>query len=82
MAEPDDLDLNKLCEEAEVTQRTVRYYVQQGLLPSPIQAGPATRYGQRHLDREFSKRVFLLGDLLFDLRDPSFDPLALVLRKR
>jgi len=51
MAEPDDLDLNKLCEEAEVTQRTVRYYVQQGLLPSPIQAGPATRYGQRHLDR-------------------------------
>lgn len=34
-----------------MTVRTVRYYVQQGLLPSPVAAGPATRYGPGHLDR-------------------------------
>ena len=34
-----------------VTPRTVRYYVAQGLLPSPEQAGPSTRYGEGHLAR-------------------------------
>ena len=51
MAEPEALELGELCEKAEVTQRTVRYYIQQGLLPAPVQAGPATRYGKGHLDR-------------------------------
>jgi len=44
-------DLQELCTEAGVTTRTVRYYIQQGLLPAPEQQGPATRYGQSHLDR-------------------------------
>ena len=43
-------DLNDLCEQADVTQRTVRYYVQQGLLPSPG-LGPGARYGSGHLAR-------------------------------
>lgn len=34
-----------------VTPRTVRYYVAQGLLPSPGSLGPATRYGEAHLAR-------------------------------
>src|SRR4051794_22811328 len=49
---PDDpytlADLSRL---ADVTPRTVRYYIAQGLLPSPDVAGPATRYGEAHLAR-------------------------------
>jgi DNA-binding transcriptional MerR regulator len=44
-------DLQELCAEAGVTPRTVRYYIQQGLLPAPEPQGPSTRYGQGHLDR-------------------------------
>lgn len=44
-------DLQELCAEAGVTPRTVRYYIQQGLLPAPEPQGPATRYGEGHLDR-------------------------------
>src|SRR5687768_13506854 len=44
-------DLQELCAEAGVTPRTVRYYIQQGLLPAPDAQGPSTRYGRGHLDR-------------------------------
>jgi DNA-binding transcriptional MerR regulator len=42
--------LTELSEAAGVTPRTVRYYVSQGLLPSPGH-GPGARYGEDHLDR-------------------------------
>ena len=48
---PDDLDLSQLASAAGVTPRTVRYYVQQGLLPSPGTRGPGTRYDRSLLDR-------------------------------
>jgi DNA-binding transcriptional MerR regulator len=49
---PDDpYSLADLARLADVTPRTVRYYVAQGLLPSPEAAGPATRYGEVHLAR-------------------------------
>ena len=49
---PDDpYSLNDLARLADVTPRTVRYYVALGLLPSPEAAGPATRYGEGHLAR-------------------------------
>lgn len=49
---PDDpYSLSDLARLADVTPRTVRYYVAQGLLPSPEAAGPATRYGDGHLLR-------------------------------
>jgi DNA-binding transcriptional MerR regulator len=49
---PDDpYSLADLARLAGVTPRTVRYYVAQGLLPSPDAAGPATRYGEGHLTR-------------------------------
>jgi DNA-binding transcriptional MerR regulator len=44
-------DLQELADQAAVTTRTIRYYIQQGLLPAPGAQGPATRYGQEHLDR-------------------------------
>jgi DNA-binding transcriptional MerR regulator len=43
--------LTDLASLVDVTPRTVRYYVAQGLLPSPDAAGPATRYGEGHLAR-------------------------------
>jgi DNA-binding transcriptional MerR regulator len=43
-------DLSDLCRRGGVTTRTVRYYVQQGLLPSPG-LGAGARYGQGHLAR-------------------------------
>jgi DNA-binding transcriptional MerR regulator len=43
-------DLNDLCQESGVTARTVRYYVQQGLLRSPG-LGAGARYGDGHLAR-------------------------------
>ena len=49
---PDDpYSLADLARLADVTPRTVRYYVAQGLLPSPDAAGPSTRYGEGHLGR-------------------------------
>ena len=50
-ATPEDFDIKQLADRAGVTVRTIRYYVQQGLLPSPDSHGPATRYGAAHLDR-------------------------------
>src|SRR5262249_38495348 len=44
------LDLNDLCEQADVTARTVRSYTQRGLLPSPG-LGSGARYGSAHLTR-------------------------------
>lgn len=43
-------DLSDLCQLGGVTARTVRYYVQQGLLPSPG-LGAGARYGEGHLAR-------------------------------
>ena len=51
LPEDDTLDLIALADAAGVTPRTVRYYVQQGLLPSPNKRGPGTRYGQPLLER-------------------------------
>ena len=46
-----DYSLADLARMADVTPRTIRYYVAQGLLPSPDAAGPATRYSDEHLAR-------------------------------
>ena len=44
-------DLGELGDRAGVTPRTIRYYIQQGLLRSPGMTGPGAKYGQGHLDR-------------------------------
>lgn len=53
MQPPNDTtyDLAELSDLADVTPRTVRYYIQQGLLPSPGARGPGARYDRAHLDR-------------------------------
>lgn len=49
--------LAELAAEAGVTPRTVRYYVQRGLLPAPPFKGPDTVYGEEHLRRLKAIRV-------------------------
>lgn len=43
--------LNELTEATGVTNRTVRYYVSEGLLPPPVAAGPRSYYTESHLQR-------------------------------
>jgi DNA-binding transcriptional MerR regulator len=43
--------LDELAREADVTQRTIRYYIAEGLLPPPDSAGRNARYTSEHLDR-------------------------------
>jgi DNA-binding transcriptional MerR regulator len=44
-------DLPDLADRAGVSIRTVRYYIQQGLLPKPEARGPGAHYKEEHLDR-------------------------------
>jgi DNA-binding transcriptional MerR regulator len=48
---PGAMTLGELTEEADVSVRTVRYYIAEGLLPPPEGAGPASAYTPGHLDR-------------------------------
>lgn len=48
---PTEWKLTELAKEAGVSPRTVRYYVQRGLLPAPPFKGPDTVYGEEHLLR-------------------------------
>jgi DNA-binding transcriptional MerR regulator len=53
-ATPDDAptySLDELSSDADVTPRTIRYYIAEGLLPPPDSAGRHARYTQEHLDR-------------------------------
>ena len=43
--------IGDLAELAGVSRRTVRYYVQEGLLPAPLGVGRGNHYGPEHLDR-------------------------------
>jgi len=43
--------LTELADLAGVTPRTVRYYMSQGLLPSPGTSGPGAKYDDAHLER-------------------------------
>ena len=49
--------LSELAAAVGVTPRTVRYYVQRGLLPAPPFKGPDTVYGEEHLLRLQAIRV-------------------------
>ncbi len=46
-----EYSLQDLADLADVTPRTIRFYVAQGILPSPGRVGPGTTYGPGHLAR-------------------------------
>ena len=43
--------INQLAELGNVTRRTVRYYIQRGLLDAPIGSGRGSYYNETHLAR-------------------------------
>jgi len=43
--------IDELADLGGVSRRTVRYYVQEGLLPAPLGVGRGRHYDQAHLDR-------------------------------
>jgi DNA-binding transcriptional MerR regulator len=51
LAGAERLTLGELTAAADVSVRTVRYYIAEGLLPPPEGSGPASAYTQGHLDR-------------------------------
>lgn len=55
--------ISELAEKADVSVRTIRYYIEEGLLPQPELKGPQTEYGSDYLVRlkliQELKRAFL-----------------------
>ena len=51
MADDPRYAIQDLADLADVSRRTVRYYVQEGLIPAPLGVGRGPHYGQAHLDR-------------------------------
>jgi DNA-binding transcriptional MerR regulator len=47
--EPGTYGVEELAERAGVSRRTVRYYVQRGLLPAPLGLGRGNHYTEAHL---------------------------------
>ncbi len=47
----DSLTLSELSDLAETTPRTIRYYIKEGLLPSPGTRGPGAHYDVGYVDR-------------------------------
>jgi DNA-binding transcriptional MerR regulator len=43
--------IGDLADLGDVSRRTVRYYVQEGLLPAPFGLGRGNHYGPKHLDQ-------------------------------
>lgn len=43
--------IDDLARLADVSRRTVRYYVQEGLIPAPLGVGRGRHYGPPHLER-------------------------------
>jgi DNA-binding transcriptional MerR regulator len=51
LAGAERLTLGELTAAADVSVRTVRYYIAEGLLPPPEGSGPGSSYARGHLDR-------------------------------
>jgi DNA-binding transcriptional MerR regulator len=51
VAPPKEYSLNELCVLTDFTARTVRYYVQAGLVDRPVGETRAARYFARHLEQ-------------------------------
>ncbi len=69
--------LAELAAEAGVSPRTVRYYVQRGLLPAPPFRGPDTVYGEEHRVRLKAIRVLQARFLPLDAIQVELQRLSL-----
>lgn len=51
MDDPERIGIDELADRGGVSRRTVRYYVQEGLLPTPLGVGRGRHYDRSHLER-------------------------------
>ena len=58
--------IDELADLGGVSRRTVRYYVQEGLLPSPLGVGRGRHYGRPHLDRLLEVKAWQEAGLSLD----------------
>jgi DNA-binding transcriptional MerR regulator len=63
-------NLDDLADLGGVSRRTVRYYIQEGLLPAPHGLGRGPHYGPEHLDRLLHvKKLQEAGRSLQEIKD-------------
>lgn len=51
ISQPTSYDISELSDLSGLTVRTIRYYIQQRLLPTSQSMGPGAKYGEAHLAR-------------------------------
>ncbi|MGH8543567.1 MAG: MerR family transcriptional regulator, partial [Gammaproteobacteria bacterium] len=78
--------LSELADQAAVSARTIRYYIQHGLLPSPRGGGPGAHYDDGHLARlRLIKRLqnthLPLAEIRKQIKPLSNDEVKAVLEK-
>jgi DNA-binding transcriptional MerR regulator len=66
MADGARYGIEDLAAHGGVTRRTVRYYVQQGLLPAPLGKGRGNHYGRAHLERLLQVKALQESGLSLD----------------
>jgi DNA-binding transcriptional MerR regulator len=72
MADDPRYAIQDLADLADVSRRTIRYYVQEGLIPAPLGVGRGPHYGQAHLDRLLQvKELQAAGRSLDEIRATS-----------
>jgi DNA-binding transcriptional MerR regulator len=83
MADEKRYSIGEVAEAAGVSRRTVRYYVQRGLLPPPLGLGRGDHYTGDHLAvilqvKSLQERGFPLEEILLSMRgfQPPEPPLA------
>jgi DNA-binding transcriptional MerR regulator len=58
--------IGDLARLAGVSRRTVRYYVQEGLIPAPLGVGRGNHYGAEHLEQLLRVKAFQEGGRTLD----------------
>jgi len=70
MSDDPRFSIQDLADLGDVSRRTVRYYVQEGLLPVPLGVGRGRHYGRAHLERLLQVKAFqAAGRTLGDIRE-------------
>lgn len=67
MTDEERFGIGELAEAADVSVRTVRYYIAEGLLPPAVTAGARSYYTREHLDR--LRAIGRLKEAYFPLRE-------------
>jgi len=69
MSDDPRYSIQDLADLADVSRRTVRYYVQEGLIPAPLGVGRGPHYAQAHLQRLLQvKELQSSGSTLDEIR--------------